>query len=128
MAAWVCDGCTTVYSVDAPRCPHCGSTNHHEQGQEDSQMAKVTVHGGATNADQPDNEVSEVVPADTATRAEDSDTASDPASNRDYESWSYRDLQAEAKNRGLSASGSQEDLVLRLLEHDERATADGDTD
>ena len=32
MAAWVCKGCRTVYSVDAPRCPHCGSKKWVEQG------------------------------------------------------------------------------------------------
>lgn len=32
MAAWVCLGCETVYSVDAPRCPQCGGKKHVEQG------------------------------------------------------------------------------------------------
>lgn len=36
MAAWVCDDCTTVYTVDAPACPQCGATAYHgdwdEQG------------------------------------------------------------------------------------------------
>jgi RNA polymerase subunit RPABC4/transcription elongation factor Spt4 len=26
MAVWVCKGCTAAYSVGAPRCPQCGST------------------------------------------------------------------------------------------------------
>lgn len=26
MAAWTCAGCTTAYTVGAPRCPQCGST------------------------------------------------------------------------------------------------------
>jgi hypothetical protein len=25
---WICTGCTTAYSVDAPCCPHCGGTEH----------------------------------------------------------------------------------------------------
>jgi hypothetical protein len=34
------------------------------------------------------------------------------------ESWSYRDLQLECKERNLSASGSQAELVARLEEYD----------
>lgn len=34
------------------------------------------------------------------------------------ESWSYRDLQLECKERGLSASGSQAELVERLEVYD----------
>lgn len=48
MAAWVCAECTTTYSVGAPRCPHCGSTEHTEEGQES--MPKITVHGGPSIA------------------------------------------------------------------------------
>lgn len=29
---WICNDCTTAYSVDAPRCPHCGSTDYVEEG------------------------------------------------------------------------------------------------
>lgn len=48
MALWQCTGCTTRYAVGAPRCPWCGSREYVEEGAED--MAKVTVHGGASNA------------------------------------------------------------------------------
>ena len=48
MATWVCTECTTTYSVGAPRCPHCGSTEHVEQGEE--AMPKITRHGGPTIA------------------------------------------------------------------------------
>lgn len=41
---WVCGACTTSYSVDAPRCPHCGSTDY----REDDGMPKSTLHGGAS--------------------------------------------------------------------------------
>jgi len=47
MAAWVCTGCTTTYSVGAPRCPHCLSTDYIEEGAD---MPKITVHGGPSNA------------------------------------------------------------------------------
>ncbi len=32
MALWRCLKCYTLYSVDAPQCPHCGSKQHHEEG------------------------------------------------------------------------------------------------
>ena len=32
MALWICDKCTTKYSVGAPQCPQCGGKNHHEEG------------------------------------------------------------------------------------------------
>lgn len=44
---WVCDDCTTAYSVGAPRCPHCGSEDFHEQGEP---MPKITRARGASNA------------------------------------------------------------------------------
>ena len=44
---WICDNCTTAYSPGAPRCPHCGATDYHEQGAE---MPKNTRARGATNA------------------------------------------------------------------------------
>lgn len=25
---WICNACTTAYAVDAPCCPHCGSSDH----------------------------------------------------------------------------------------------------
>lgn len=48
MALWVCSGCSTGYSVDAPHCPNCGADEPYEQG--DESMAKITRHGGFTNA------------------------------------------------------------------------------
>lgn len=51
MALWVCTGCTAAYSVGAPRCPHCGSTEHAEEGQDD--MPKITVNGGPSDASAP---------------------------------------------------------------------------
>jgi hypothetical protein len=50
MALNECGDCTTPFAVGLPRCPHCRSTNFAEQGQN---MPKITVHGGATNADEP---------------------------------------------------------------------------
>jgi len=25
---WICNGCSTAYSADAPCCPHCGSREY----------------------------------------------------------------------------------------------------
>lgn len=47
MALNACDGCTTKFAVGLKRCPHCGSTDFHEDGDP---MAKITRHGGASDA------------------------------------------------------------------------------
>lgn len=55
MASWFCRECTAEYSVDAPGCPQCGATDPIREDEqlrrELEDMAKITVHGGATNAD-----------------------------------------------------------------------------
>ena len=48
MSLWVCAGCTTAYSVGAPRCPHCSSTE-----RSDDDMPKINAASGATNAGLP---------------------------------------------------------------------------
>lgn len=45
MALWHCGACTTAYSVGAPQCPQCGSTDTIKEDE----MPKVTVHGGASH-------------------------------------------------------------------------------
>jgi hypothetical protein len=53
MALWECGECTTRYAVGAPACPHCGSdlrVNEKTQPPEEDEMAKITVHGGASDA------------------------------------------------------------------------------
>lgn len=55
MALWHCSDCPAAYSVGAPQCPQCGSTNPIKE----TGMPKVTVHGGATsNVDTPEEESS----------------------------------------------------------------------
>ena len=54
MATWFCGQCTTEYSVGAPCCPHCQATDpvrEEEQLRRENEMAKITVHGGPSNAD-----------------------------------------------------------------------------
>lgn len=31
---WICQRCTTAYSVGAPACPQCGSADYAEEGLE----------------------------------------------------------------------------------------------
>lgn len=42
----------------------------------------------------------------------------EPGPAEDYSTWTYNELQAEAKDRGLTATGSHQVLVERLVEHD----------
>ncbi|HEY0638392.1 MAG TPA: SAP domain-containing protein [Pseudonocardiaceae bacterium] len=55
MALWICTNDEVAYSVGAPRCPECGSTEYVEQGSEEHEMAKSTRLGGVSNqqAEQP---------------------------------------------------------------------------
>jgi hypothetical protein len=57
----VCLDCTAAFAVGVPRCPHCGSERHAEQGSaaalgvyastsfEEETMPKITRHGGASD-------------------------------------------------------------------------------
>lgn len=45
MALWICDECTTAYAVDAPRCPHCGSTEYHPDSVPRDAEQTVTASG-----------------------------------------------------------------------------------
>lgn len=42
---WTCLECTTRYAWGLRACPHCGSAERLEDG-----MAKITVHGGPSDA------------------------------------------------------------------------------
>ena len=102
MSLWHCTACTTAYSVGAPCCPHCGSTEHEEDG-----MPKITKHGGPSyeghvdvspdDVDEPDwAPVEDVTPGDTAPEDVDEPTVEDdpapdapqsPARNASREAW-----------------------------------------
>lgn len=47
-------------------------------------------------------------------------TPGDDEEDPPYEDWTYPELQAELKERGLAAGGKQPELVARLYEHDEQ--------
>ena len=40
---WICQGCTAAYSVDAPRCPQCSSTEYLEEGAESGVTPEVVT-------------------------------------------------------------------------------------
>lgn len=88
MALWICRGCTAAYSVGAPACPQCGSTDHTEEGQDD--MPKITVAGGPSIAgvtatwgedDAPDTEGSEQPSASTSSSTSSPKPSATPETN-----------------------------------------------
>lgn len=83
MALNECKGCTTAFAVGLPRCPHCGSTDFAEQGQD---MPKITAHGGPTNAAEPGPELTASTGAVIATSgawADESELESTPEAAAD---------------------------------------------
>lgn len=55
---WKCDECTTLYAVDAPRCPHCGATSH----------AEVDSGGEPVGPKFPPDDVKAAAPDEAATK------------------------------------------------------------
>ena len=51
MALWVCLACGTRYAVGLPRCPHCLSADHEEDG-----VPKITTAGVSFPAGPPEQE------------------------------------------------------------------------
>ncbi len=86
MAVWTCADCTADYAVGLPECPQCGSVVRVDERplpkEEGADMAKITVHGGATNA-AADAETGEDVSAGTS-----SSTSSEKAENSPKQSGS----------------------------------------
>jgi hypothetical protein len=93
MALWRCDGtydgkpCGTDYAVGLLRCPRCQSTEFHELGSrpedEGDPMAKITKHGGPSDATVPaeDQPAAEPVIVDSSAVAEPVDAAVDDGDN-----------------------------------------------
>jgi len=81
MAAWTCAECTATYSVGAPKCPECGSVirvNDTTQKQEDDDMAKITVHGGPSNAAADEVEAGEDVATESSSETAPAQESSEP--------------------------------------------------
>ena len=86
-------------------------------------MAKVTKHGGATNAlvTHPQSVASgQAAPGPEPEAAPDDDTV--------YDGLTVEELRAELRDRGLATSGNKAELVDRLLDDDTKPeeTSDGD--
>lgn len=79
-------------------------------------MAKITVHGGASNAAAEDEAADET----TEQAGEESSEASEePAPpEQDYEDATVDELKELLAARGLSKTGKRDDLVARLREDD----------
>jgi len=111
MALWICTACTCRYSVGAPRCPQCDSTQYVEEGAED--MAKITVHGGPSNAAADEQEGGEDVSAGTSSSTSSEEEPSTPEASetaprkraRGAGSRSKQDPRAESSTAG-STDGS----------------------
>lgn len=48
---WICSGCTTQYSVDAPCCPHCGSVERREYSDAVREEGARLATGGVLRGD-----------------------------------------------------------------------------
>lgn len=95
MSLRVCLDCTTAFAVGAPRCPHCGSERHAEEGSaaalgiraslpvetEEDSMPKITRHGGVSVP--PVEEAAEHVEGgEDVSAGEDSSTSSEKPSTK----------------------------------------------
>ncbi|MCZ4602921.1 hypothetical protein O3S80_03870 [Streptomyces sp. Lzd4kr] len=113
-------------------------------------MAKITRHGGASDAtlptaesaavaepeptpaataDQPEPEVeaealdvTEALVAPPEPVVEESDEPAPTREQPDYEALTVEELKEQLAERGLPKSGKRDDLVLRLLEDDDTRT------
>ncbi len=93
-----------------------------EQEQEAEDVAKVTVHGGPSNADDPDQTVPDPVTGDGAEPdAGGSDGGEYPVTDDpDYDAWTVDQLKAELVDRDLPTTGKKADLQQRLVDDDQQ--------
>ncbi|MET8475426.1 SAP domain-containing protein [Streptomyces sp. NPDC006422] len=145
MALWVCAGeagCGTKYAVGLSRCPRCHGTDFYEDGDS---MAKITRHGGASDATLPVSELREHPGLTVPARAVEGDEVTgdgtgevlppvadeeyapgavlleepEPAPGPEYEYLTVEQLKEHLAARGLPKSGKRDDLVQRLLDDDQ---------
>lgn len=130
MALWYCTDCTAAYSVGAPRCPQCTSTNYTEE----EPVAKNSVHMGPSNAvtgegmptPRGDGDEVEVVETDSSD-VEETPTPDSAVDARElYEAQTVDDLRTELRDRKLAVSGSKPELVDRLVEDDAARAAEAE--
>lgn len=80
----------------------------------EAQQAAVESHEVTTPPVRPETLVGQQAIVNAA-----NETVEEDEEDLPYSEWDYKDLQAELKERGLNAGGSQADLVKRLEEDDE---------
>lgn len=82
--------------------------------------AKGRIIVGLDNEEEPTSEPTSQTASEPSTEPT-SEPTSEESTQVDYTSMSKKDLQAEAKSRDLSTSGTVADLVERLMADDETA-------
>lgn len=103
MALWHCSACTTAYSVGAPRCPHCGSTDYLEDS-----MAKIHADGTVTDATVLAEDVRPK--RDDAVEVHDDPAPERPAGNASTAEWAAYAL-ARGHDRGDVDGLSRAELI-----------------
>lgn len=112
-------------------CARCGGemqpvdNDEGDDEEEEESMPKVTVHGGPSNADDPDQPAEQPAgdepgqaeqPAEQPTpEGGESEEPAAPTA-QDYNDWTVDQLRAELAERGLSTTGKKADLQQRLAD------------
>ena len=122
MALLVCNRCTTRFAVGLPYCPQCTSTDCYTEGEEDD-MAKITVHGGPSNAGEVASPPAAASPATALEAASPEPEAA--AEAKGYAASTVEELRDLLRQRELPVSGAKAELVERL-EADDQAQAEAD--
>jgi hypothetical protein len=144
----LCPGCGCRFAVGLLRCPQCQAIAPlfaERVKEEEGTVPRITVAGGPSNAAaqpgepgyvQPEGADAPLEPVDAAQEPAEPDVSEpadgpadggDAATDVPHEDKPVADLKAELRDRGLPVSGSKEQLVARLVEHDQ-AQADAPAD
>jgi Zn-finger nucleic acid-binding protein len=122
MALWTCRRCTTQFAVGLPYCPHCTGTDI-DRG--DDGMAKITVHGGASDVLAPGGQAE--------TEAKEEAEVQEVQAAESYDDLTVVKLRAEVtrRNKGrddeykiVPASNHKPDLVAALEADDAQGEAE----
>jgi hypothetical protein len=99
-------------------CARCRAPMADVETSEEESMAKITVHGGPSNADDPDPVADPEQPEQPA--GEDAESGGEQVADQtvDYETWTVSQLQVELAERGLPTTGKKAELQQRLADAD----------